>query len=401
MLLSSIVATPCNYFFTPSQSLGQVIASKLVTAKHAGYFPEITSFLASDRDELFTLFASDFSSNGSEYAREEIDVLRDLPIYKTVAGTYTKLDNQDICMISSNTFLKPYDEQCLSYATDSVSSQLLRALGVPELRDQQILVKFGLPGFEEKPQAEQEDVLIYLYTNWQDLQQDSSVVEALKETTFVRSADELSTQLFEPNDVFDPGDALLTSVFSGERKKFPGERFVTDGWLQILRKTGLRTSTEADVMLECAKRVEFLGAECTKYRGPVDDFDADSFNSKNEVSLEIWLLAETFVKAVFANFAILYRNNFCNLLRKIACIPAEKGFPNFGGKKGGRGVLCSYTESILLKDWPLAWSCAPILTKSVVPPEYSWGALQLRNPPAFSTVLKHLQVKGSSFYVDL
>lgn len=390
-------AAPCNCFPTPNQSLGQVIASKLVAAKHAGYFPEITSFLASDCDELFTLFASDFSSNGSEYVREEIDVLRDLPVYKTVAGTYTKLDNQDICMISSNTFLKPYDERCLSYASDSVGNQLLRALGVPELHDQQILVRFGLPGFEAKPQAEQEDILIYLYTNWQDLQQDSSIVEALKETIFVRSADELSAQLFKPKDLFDPGDTLLTSIFSGERKKFPGERFVTDGWLQILRKTGLRTSTEADVVLECAKRVEFLGAECTKSRGVVDDFDRDLFSSKNEVSLEIWLLAETFVKAIFANFAVLYGNNFCNLLGKIACIPAEKGFPNFGGKKGGKRVLCSYSEAIILKDWPLAWSCAPILTKqSVVPPEYSWGALQLRNPPALSIVVKHLQVTNSS-----
>ena len=32
--------------------------------------------------------------------------------------------------------------------------------------------------------------------------------------------------------------------------------FTTEGWLQILRKLGLRSSSEADVMLECAKRVE-------------------------------------------------------------------------------------------------------------------------------------------------
>jgi sacsin len=56
-------------------------------------------------------------------------------------------------------------------------------------------------------------------------------------------------------------------------------------------------------------------------------------------------------------------------------------------------VLTSYSEAIVSKDWPLAWSFSPIISRqNFVPPEYSWGGLQLRSPPAFSTVLKHLQV---------
>ncbi|KAL3502258.1 hypothetical protein ACH5RR_036707 [Cinchona calisaya] len=388
-------ASPCKCLPGAGQSLGTVIASKLVAAKQAGYFPELTSFLASDRDELFSLFASDFSSNGSDYGREELDVLRELPIYKTAVGTYTRLLTQDLCMISSSTFLKPYDEHCLFHTTDSIGSSLLRALGIPELHDQQIFVKFGLPGFEGKPQPEQEDILIYLYMKWQDLQQESSVIEALKETNFVKTADELSVNLYKPKDLFDPNDTLLTSIFSGVREKFPGERFISDGWLRILRKVGLRTSTEADIMLECAKRVEFLGGECMKNTGAVDDLETDVSNEQTEVSFEIWLMAESLAKAIFSNFAVLYSNNFCNLLGRIACIPAEKGFPNIGGKRSGKRVLCSYSAAIVLKDWPLAWSCAPILSRqSVIPPEYSWGALHLRSPPSFPTVLRHLQVIG-------
>ena len=383
-----------NSLPTFDDSLGQIIAGKLLAAQQAGYFPELSSFLASERDELFGLFASDFSSNGSKYGREELEVLRSLPIYKTVTGSYTQLQSQDLCMIPSSSFLKPCDVRCLSYPTDSVESSLLRALAVPELQDQQILVKFGLPGFEGKPQAEQEDILIYLYMNWQDLQVDSSVVEALKEARFVRNADEFSLDLSKPKDLFDPGDVLLSSVFFGERKKFPGERFTTDGWLQILRKAGLRTATEADVILECARRVEFLGGECMKPAGNVDDFESDLSTSPNEISLEIWSLAGSVVESIFSNFAVLYSTNFCNLLGKIAFVPTERGFPSIGGKKGGKRVLSSYSEVVLLKDWPLAWSCAPILSKqNVVPPEYSWGAFYLRSPPVFSTVLEHLQVK--------
>ncbi|OMO98695.1 Zinc finger, RING-type [Corchorus olitorius] len=386
-------ATSCNILPAPSQSLGQVIVSKLVAAKRAGLFPELTSFSESDRAELLSLFAYDFSDNGSRYGREELEVLRSLPIYRTVLGSCTHLISQEHCIISSSSFLKPCNEHCLSYSTDSIECSLLRALGVPELHDQQILVRFGLPHFEEKPLNEREDILIYLYTNWQDLQADSSVVEALRETNFVRNADDFSSDLHKPKDLFDPGDALLASVFSGERKKFPGERFNADGWLRILRKVGLRIATETDVILECAKRVEFLGRECLKSTGDFDDFETDTTNSYGEVSMEIWTLAGSVIEAVLTNFAVLYGNNFCNLFGEISCVPAELGLPNVGSKR----VLASYSEAILPKDWPLAWSCAPILTKqNVIPPEYSWGALHLRSPPAFATVLKHLQIIGKN-----
>ena len=382
-------AASSNCFSISGQSLGHVIASKLVGAKQAGYFTEPTNLSTSNCDALFSLFSDEFLSNDFPYSREEIEALRSLPIYKTVVGSYTKLQGQDQCMIPSNSFLKPYDEHCLSCATDSNESSFLRALGVLELHDQQILVRFGLPGFERKSQNEQEEILIHVFKNWHDLQSDQLVVEALKGTKFVRNSDEFSTDLLKPMDLFDPGDAILISIFFGERRKFPGERFSTDGWLRILRKLGLRTATEVEVIIECAKRVEFLGIECMK-SGDLDDFETDIINSHSEVSPEVWALGGSVVEFVFSNFALFFSNNFCDLLGKIACVPAELGFPGVGCKR----VLASYNEAILSKDWPLAWSCSPILSKQhTVPPEYSWGPLHLRSPPAFSTVLKHLQVK--------
>lgn len=384
-------AALCNCLPNSGQSLGQVIASKFVAAKNAGYFPELASLSNSNSDELLNLFANDFASNGTNYGREELEILRTLPMYRTVIGSYTQLRENDQCMISSNSFLKPYNECCLSYSSNSMEYSLLRALRVPELDDQQILIRFGLPGFDCKSQSEQEDILIYLYTNWQDLQADAHLVECLSETKFVRSADEFCTDMFKSKELYDPSDALLTSVFSGERKKFPGERFAADGWLHILRKIGLRTTADANVILECARKVETLGSEWRKLEEDVFEFDLT--NARNEVPMEIWTLAGSVVEAVFSNFAVFYSNSFCNALGNIVFVPADLGFPNLGGNKGGKRVLTSYSEAIVSKDWPLAWSCAPILSKhSVIPPEYSWGALNLRSPPAFPTVLKHLQV---------
>ncbi|KAJ6837170.1 sacsin [Iris pallida] len=393
--MSFLECGAASYFFpAPGQSLGQVIVSKLLANKHAGYFFEPATLSNEDRDRLFTLFASDsVSSTICVYKREELDMLRELPIYKTVMNSYTRLVGSDHCTVSPTAFFHPKDERCLSYSKDE--NLFLHALGVRELNDQEVLVKFALPGFEGKTVGEQEDILLYLYMNWKDLQLDSNTVNTLKETNFVSNANELCAELFKPRDLLDPSDSLLRSVFSGVQNKFPSERFTTDGWLRILRKVGLCTSSQADTIIECARKVELLGSQAMAHREDPEDFEAEFSSPRFEISLELWSLAGSVLDSIFSNFATLYDNAFCEKISRIAFIPAEKGLPCIGGKKGGKRVLSSYGEVILLKDWPLAWSSAPILTKqNAVPPEYSWGSLHLRSPPAFPSVLKHLQVVG-------
>ncbi|XP_066349988.1 uncharacterized protein [Miscanthus floridulus] len=384
----------CNLFPPNGRTLGQAIVSKLVAAKNAAHLPSPLSLSSEDCDRLFGLFVLEFRlANNHLYQREELDILRTLPIYKTVTGTYTSLLGSDHGILSPTAFFHPSDARCLSCSSNA--HLFLQALGVEQLNDHEILVKFALPGFGNKTAQEQEDILTYLYANWKDLQLNSAVVETLKETNFVANANEFCKELFKPEELLDPSDALLTSVFSGERDKFPAERFMSDGWLVILRKAGLRTSTEADMIVQCARKIETMGHDIMPSLEDVDDFEADFTDSKNEIPFEIWSLAESVVNVLFANFATLYDSAFCEMIGKIAFVPAEKGFPSIGGKRGGRRVLASYNEAILLKDWPLAWSSAPILTKqTIVPPEYSWGAFRLRSPPAFSTVFRHLQIVG-------
>ncbi|KAF8769255.1 hypothetical protein HU200_006764 [Digitaria exilis] len=384
----------CNLFPSNSRTLGQTIVSKLVAAKSAAHLPSPLILSNGDCDRLFGLFVSELRLDRNHlYQREELDVLRTLPIYKTVTGTYTSLLGSDHFILSPNAFFQPSDDRCLSCSSDA--DLFLQALGVETLSDHEILVKFALPGFGNKTAQEQDDILTYLSANWKDLQLNSSVVEALKDTNFVANANEFCKEFFKPKELLDPSDALLTSVFSGERNKFPAERFMSDAWLVILRKAGLRTSTEADMIVQCAEKIETMGHAIMSLSEDPDDFVADFSDSKNEIPFEIWSLAESVVNVIFANFATLYDSSFCEKIGKIAFVPAEKGFPSIGGKRGGRRVLASYNEAILLKDWPLAWSSAPILTKqAIVPPEYSWGAFRLRSPPAFTTVFKHLQIVG-------
>lgn len=384
----------CNLFPSRDRTLGQTIASKLVSAKNNNHLSSSVSLSSEDCDRLLALFVSEFRlSSNHLYQREELDVLRELPMYKTVTGTYTSLLGSDHCILSPTAFFHPSDSRCLSSSANA--NLFLQALGVEQLNDQEILVRFALPGFGNKTAQEKEDILAYLYSNWRDLQLNSAVVNTLRETNFVINANEFCTELFKPKELLDPSDALLASVFSGERNKFPAERFMSDGWLGILRKAGLRTSIEADMIVQCAKKIETMGNVVMSSLEDQDDFEADLSDRKNEIPLELWSLAESVVNVILANFATLYDNGFCQKIGEIVFVPAEKGFPSIGGKRGGRRVLASYSEAILSKDWPLAWSSAPILAKqAIVPPEFSWGAFRLRSPPAFSTVLKHLQSVG-------
>ncbi|KAM0910828.1 hypothetical protein ACQ4PT_013891 [Festuca glaucescens] len=387
-------AAICNLFPSRDRALGQMIASKLVSSKNAAYLPSSLSLSSEDCDRLFMLFVSEFRlSSRHLYQREELEVLRELPMYKTVTGIYTSLLGSDHCIISPTAFFHPSDSRCLSSSDDG--NLFLQALGVEQLNDQEILMRFALPGFGSKTVQEQEEILAYLYANWKDLQLNPATVNTLRETNFVTNADEFSTELFKPKELLDPSDALLASVFSGERNKFPGERFMADGWLAILRKAGLRTSTEADMIVQCAMKIETMGHDVMSSSENHDDFNEDLSDRKNEIPFELWSLAESVVNVILANFATLYNSDFCQKIGKIVFVPAEKGFPCIGGKKGGKRVLASYSEAILSKDWPLAWSSAPILAKqAIIPPDYSWGAFRLRSPPAFSTVLKHLQTVG-------
>ncbi|CAD6261751.1 unnamed protein product [Miscanthus lutarioriparius] len=298
----------CNLFPPNGRTLGQAIVSKLVAAKNAAHLPSPLSLSSEDCDRLFGLFVSEFRlANNHLHQREELDVLRTLPIYKTVTGTYTSLLGSDHCILSPTAFFHPSDARCLSCSSNA--HLFLQALGVEQLNDHEILVKFALPGFGNKTAQEQEDILTYLYANWKDLQLNSAVVETLKETNFVANANEFCKEFFKPEELLDPSDALLTSVFSG-------------------------------------RDISSLLKE------DADDFEADFTDSKNEIPFEIWSLAESVVNVLFANFATLYDSAFCEKIGKIAFVPAEKGFPSIGGKRGGRRIVGKGNGEDTLAHWP-------------------------------------------------
>eukprot|EP01018_Ginkgo_biloba_P036688 Gb_02902 [translate_table: standard] len=171
-----------------------------------------------------------------------------------------------------------------------------------------------MPSFSLLPRAF-EDI------DWEYLQLDNTVTAVLRETKFVRSgAHEANSQLLKLRELLDHDDSLPKCVFAREG------RFSIEGWLHILRRTDLRTTSEAKMLLECAKKVEMLAKEAMPNIDNSDTFDVDVSSFRNELSPEIWSLAGLVMEA------LVYGSN------QIAFVPAEKGMPNFGGRTGGKRV---------------------------------------------------------------
>ncbi|MCO5547273.1 hypothetical protein L7F22_000720 [Adiantum nelumboides] len=377
-------------FPSEGQTLSEAIRLKLLAAKDSGNLVvSELNLAASDCDALFSLFAKEFHvtpSIASSCTTADFELLRSLPIYKTTNGTYTSVDSSVHCILTPTAFFKPQSDLCLQHFPPDQGGAYCKALGIQELSNSETLVKFCFPLFSIIDVDDRERVLSYVYTHWEDLQHNEALVDALKSSRFVTNGEENDGVVYQAQDLLDPTVPLFKEVFMGKKSRFPNARFITNRWLDILRKAGLCSTLDAAALIDCAREVEDLGQSGSFAVLKSEDF--------KEVSTEVFSTAGHVVEAILANFASLYGNSFFEPLSEIAFVPTEMGLP-FKNESGRRRVLASYKQVVMLKDWPLAWTCAPILTNtSLMPPEFSWHSLHLKSPPCFETVLKHIQNVG-------
>lgn len=255
-----------------------------------------------------------------------------------------------------------------------------------------------------------------------------AVVAALKETAFVLSAgpspDGTERSLHKPSDLLDPSNTLLRRVFFDEPERFAGGEFASERWLPILRDAGLRSSMDGSLYLECGKKIEARATgevrpsaavlppvvteesrfRRTDNRALVSANPAEAEVENAGTDRELLEIAGLLIEKMLGEFANVFGPAFCEAFSQIGCVPAERiVFKDVRTGRGGarttevRTVLASYQESVLTKDWALAWSSAPVLKdERVVPPAFAWGALKLRSPPAYATVVAHLKTLGQN-----
>eukprot|EP00897_Mesotaenium_endlicherianum_P007203 jgi/Mesen1/6510/ME000332S05518 len=232
-------------------------------------------------------------------------------------------------------------------------------------------------------------------------------------------------QRVRPTDLMDPHKQLLRQVYGDEPARCPGGEFASSQWLAVLRDAGLRTSMDAATLLECARKVESLShhqhhqqqsLRLEGERGGPAARDGEGWENFNEEELstsggrgEARALARVDARGgagalghsgaaaetILGNFAAVFDRRFCEQLSRIRFVPAHRGIPS--GSRGDCRVLTLYSHVLLHRDWPLAWTCTPVIARaSLVPPEFAWRFLQIQSPPPFAAVLGHLKKVGAS-----
>ena len=150
----------------------------------------------------------------------------------------------------------------------------------------------------------------------------------------------------------------------------------------MLAALGMKTSVDADAFLDCARKVEALGA-ATPTPSP-DVLSRASLLTNHLLEHFGALTADGDGDGGVAAAA------FCASLRTIRFVPAHS--PKDGvGPYEGELALARFDSLALHADRQLLWSQVPLLRREATPPRSHWSALGLRHPPPGEVVLAHVR----------
>ncbi len=320
---------------------------------------------AREKDQLLEVIVFDDQRSRLGLLSSDLEKLKLLPLFETLGGTYSALG-----ATSSDNFTLGEGltwEEVTEFLPESAMRQflkekdigdVLRDLDVEGLTESKLLMKFVLPVFVDMPRNKKDAFLTRVRAKWESLKEDAEFKTKLKETPFVRRGLDDVEEYVKPNDLMDPHHELFSAIYSNDSSKFPHEEVSHDErWLGILRELDLKTVVDKETFLLCARSVA----------------------SEESVSKSMALH-----KYLVANFADFFDPVFARDLGGIKCVPA-KSFPGY------ELTLTSYKNISTYKDANLSFTCSPILSEEVCPPQVMWSSLGIVSPPKIDVVLRHLR----------
>ncbi|KAK9808692.1 hypothetical protein WJX72_002029 [[Myrmecia] bisecta] len=266
---------------------------------------------------------------------------------------------------------------------DAAFLALYAKVGIPVLKEPDLLLRVLLPNHSILSAALQNASLQYIARNWGALENNAPLVGGLAAAAFIPSG---TGELRRPSQLYDPSNKLLARVFRGQ-DVFPTGMFAHASWLKVLRKSGLHSSIDRDVFLACARRVEARYAALPSMPSMQDA--AETASIRREV-LDTAAELAAFFKA---NVASMHSVQFAAAVREIVFVPALKGLP---GHPDSQRVLIKFSAAALRKDWALVWTVRGTLEEAHAPPQMFGNLLLLRSPPLLDTVCKHLHKVGQN-----
>lgn len=142
-----------------------------------------------------------------------------------------------------------------------------------------------------------------MLNKWNTLRDSEGFIEVLKETAFVKRRENRSSGdivFVKPNELFDPRNELLKTIFDTDSSCFPAEEFTSVSSLKMLEEVGLKNEIDKDTFLKCAWIVE------------------------EEQSISKALKLFEFFNENFGSFVDNHRGEFIQNLAEICCVPAAE-----------------------------------------------------------------------------
>ncbi|XP_028405565.1 sacsin-like [Dendronephthya gigantea] len=264
-----------NSYVAPGTPTGVMVVLSRASLEKA---QEHVKLCTSDERLDLLKFLSRLPSNlGSTYR----DILLCLPIFQTLDGSSVAIQtgNQTLSVVESS-FSMPPDFQFrkgnqIISSTDTTCQQIFHLLGVKALKSGEILVKFLFPDIKAQNVYnvdETASIMLWIIERAVNFKSHiDSFIEEMKYLPFVPTNE---GQLFEPNALYDPSDAMLMDLFHGEPNKFPRHDYCESHVISMLKsQMGLRTRDEitANELFEVATSISTsstLSAKC-KHQGLV------------------------------------------------------------------------------------------------------------------------------------
>eukprot|EP00958_Prasinococcus_capsulatus_P000610 scaffold49_cov409-Prasinococcus_capsulatus_cf.AAC.10 len=297
---------------------------------------------------------------------------------------------------------------------DEALRDLYKQCGIKELVEHEALERFLLPCLDglrggsafgvQLSSPQRACALSYIRQRYPSLKAISSFTRCLGETAFVpadvardpmiisnTNLDEEVGRLGEnplkkPRELMDPEVELLRAIFKNE-SMFPSGILAREDWLTILRELGLQRELDCEGVLQAGHVLE------RRWENVIGATSLPEGSAAMLRASEITSTACSLMKFVEESFASLFSASFCEQLGLLRCWPAKR--IALTSRETHVAVLTTAREAALDSDWPLCWSCAPLLDKSFGLPKFAWSALRLRSPPRLEVVLQHLEALGA------
>eukprot|EP01129_Flabellula_baltica_P009269 TRINITY_DN3758_c0_g1_i4.p1 TRINITY_DN3758_c0_g1~~TRINITY_DN3758_c0_g1_i4.p1 ORF type:complete len:1010 (-),score=190.01 TRINITY_DN3758_c0_g1_i4:138-3167(-) len=280
--------------------------------------------LSVEQCEMIILY---FSERSYELESEELDDLKKLPIFIDVEGNHVSLDQdqyyiyfgESLFSHASRFFLEPKEELVYFYML----------LGVKELTESEIFVRFIFPRFNQISISEIYNIMEYIKTNYKRLHSENHIItEELLNLSFIPIQD----KLLRANDFFID-HPLWDTIFGSELISLPTP-YSSDDWIEFLSKININRSITGQSVLKCAYHIEEKATDLL----PDDDLISKSV---------------TLMECIKQNYQSIRSTKFDLELSRIRFIPTK-----YSSSRLNR--LSTFEECTTEKEASLVWTIKPI-----------------------------------------